>query len=174
MRNVKKPFGIFGRKVPNEIYIYMKYGIADFNAVDFDKYTKMKDLIPSELSDSFAKPLGCCNHSLFGKLFFEELVRDYDSRVSRTLKDSRHVDNGFWSRLRDIRDFCLDKRVYFFDLHQENVLVKRKSENEAIPVIMDYKRIGRDTYGWQQLLMIDYFAKQKIKRRFDRLFKLRA
>ncbi|MGI9318888.1 MAG: YrbL family protein [bacterium] len=106
-----------------------------------------------------------------GRGFVVDLVSDYDGTISKSLY--WHFERGysiseFIPYLEELRQYLVENLIVFsVDMSRFNVLFNRVSNREARLVVID--GLGNHSaINW--LDEIPYFARRKIKRRWDRFF----
>ncbi|MDQ1343611.1 MAG: hypothetical protein QG650_330 [Patescibacteria group bacterium] len=103
---------------------------------------------------------------------------DFDGTPSKTLFETGPIgDSGFWEAVDFITEVLDRERLYFFDIFYKgnNVLVKRLSETESVPLIVDFKRLGWQAYPLQPNLILESEKRRKFfrrLRRFEEAFRL--
>jgi len=168
-RSRRKNYYFFSIDYPMWLYL-LKFGIVDFNKHEFQQYQRLIGGIPCELSSSFARILGVRKVDS-ESLSFQELVTDYDGSLSQPLVQYEKVRAlSFWERLAQLRAFFMTECLPFFNLRPDNVIVKRVSETEALPILYDYKRMGVRTWPFQPQLLFNGPTRRKLGRLFQRLF----
>ena len=166
---IVKDYILFSIKYPTHYYTKLKFGIDDFNEHEFGNYSELK--IPDEFKDNFAQIFGIEKNN--GNSFsLCELILDSDGNVSKSVKEHKNIkDIDFWKNLDKLEEFLIDNRIYLMDIRPENILAK-EINGSFIPVIIDYKRVGPQTYPFQFLLKSTNGIENKIRRRFERLKEL--
>jgi hypothetical protein len=151
------------------LYTPLKFGIRDINAHEQKNYKMILAQDPKGLRSSFAEILAVRKQRGKSVLVMKK-VKDFNGETSKSLKETGPVKSRvFWRRIDKIENFFLEKKIPFFNLNGENILVKKISGSEAIPVIVDYKRIGARTYPFQPHLLIKPIAMQRVKKRFRQI-----
>ncbi len=167
----KKNYFGFRVSYPMRPYVLLKFGIRDFNVVDFQNFKRFFGNPPADLKESFAKVLGIeRRHGVV--VLKQELIRDFDGNPSKNLEQAGKIsDPKFWKRFREIVNFLAEKNIPFLDLAKKNILVKRKSQNTAVPVLFDYKRMDAKYYPFQPWLLTKNGRKNRLLRRAKKLEK---
>lgn len=151
-------------------FLRMRYEIEDFNRYEFEQYQKLMQRIPAHLLDSFAKIIKV--KEVRGRsVSINELVRDEDHSISRTLADNGPVYNTeFWERLSEIEQFFLAEKILHLGIDDKNVLVKTTEEG-TLPVMIDYKRIGKQVSPRTLGMLFAYGRARKVQKEFHKLRK---
>jgi hypothetical protein len=165
---IRKDYGLFRIDYPAPFYIKHKFGIEDFNRFELDSYNQLMKHVPPGYTDSFSRI-----HRVVQKegrsISISDLIRDSDGTLSKSLSDHGPVkDLEFWRRMSALRTLLLDNEIHLMDITGENIMVK-KTEEYALPVIVDYKRYGTNTYPFQFWMLSKNEREKRIQRRFMRL-----
>lgn len=161
-------------KWPMRLYTRFKFLVNDLNVEDWNNFRKFFKNCPEQLRESFApvldvKPRG----SNF--ILRQMPVLDFDGKPSKNLKQFGKVSNPeFWGRFHSIVDFLIKRNIPLLDIHPTNILVRRLSKTEAIPVLFDYKRMGAKHYSFQPLLLTKAGRRNRIlknARRIESMFR---
>lgn len=167
-RKVKKDYWLFSVSFPTGTYTYLKYGVRDFNEHEFKVYNLLERRLPDEFRDNFGKVLDL-GYSIYGSLLVSELILDSKCQVSQDIKCRGKIkDESFWKRLDQIVEFLSDNRIYFLDINPGNILA-REVNGVLIPVFIDYKRIGPQTFPFKSWLRIKSLAERAFRRKMNRL-----
>ncbi len=173
---LKKPFPtyqaqIFGRIVhlPMKVRAIKRYGSTDLNAAEWRNYHQYFLEIPKDLRRCFAKLHQVRHGRGRASWIATELVRDYTKEPSDDLpsffrKRGRIRNPIFWQKFRDMISFMNSKGIPFFDMIGPNIVVRRLSAEEWIPVLVDYK----SATGWTHWSKPWYFIPSLRRRRLIR------
>jgi hypothetical protein len=157
---------LFGqRKIPTEEFIKKRYKIDDFNIYEFAQYMQLMQRVPAYLRDSFAKIIGV--KQIQGRsVSINDLVRDADNSISRTLEDNGPLnDVGFWKRMDELEKFFLDEKILHLGIDERNILVRR-AEEAVLPVVSDYKRMGKNVRPRTIGMLFAYGRTAKTRKKF--------
>ena len=158
-------FGPIQLTCPTRAFTLFNFDIDDFNQYEFDNYLKYFKDISVDLRGYFVRLFGVKDGILKS-----ELVRDFDWSISETLEQHKQVDSvEFWNRLMDIQRFILAQNIPFYTITSANIMVKKISKSNSIPVFTDFKHIGQRLFPLQMWLRIKLFSDIKIRRQFRRL-----
>lgn len=120
-------------KIPTENVKAQKRFNADFA---YYRLLHRKETPMTHIADH----LGRCETNL-GPGHLYERAFDYDSQTSKTLKyyleENREVIPDFTAQLIILRDFLITNLIIVNDLHGKNILVQRKTAEEARLVMVD-------------------------------------
>lgn len=153
---------------PTDTYTKHNYGIQDFNQYEYDMYNQFKDKIPTNLSESFIQPLIVGKYQL-RSASISELVKNQDGSIANSLETHGPVkDQYFWKKFNELEQVLNDNKIYLMDMKPLNILVKT-SDDGLKPVLMDYKRFGKQTYPFQFWMQTDKQLADKMNRRIQRL-----
>ena len=166
---IRKYYGLFSINYSISLYTQLKFGINDFNEYEFKKYLELNEKIPAEFRDNFLHIFGTEKNN-GNSISLCELILDSDGKISMPL-DRETINSDFWNRLDRLEEFLLDSEIYFMDIRPENILA-RELNGSFIPVIIDYKKIDRQTYPFQIWLKFRSQIENKFRRRFQRLKEL--
>ncbi len=159
----------FSKQIPTNLYTKIKYGINNFNEFETNVFRKrILPYIPGQLYDCFQFIYPTEEQD--GKILcISDLILNYDGSLPHSLSDSGKItDQTFWSRINDLENFFLEKDIPFFGIMDNNILVKETGES-FVPVIVDYKRFGREVYPFQLNLCLKSERERKIKRKFSKI-----
>lgn len=140
-------------KWPMKLYTRFKFLVKDLNVEDWNNFRRFFKNCPEQLKESFAPVLGIGRGG--GSFTLKQMpILDFDGGLSRNLKQVGKISNPeFWERFHKIVDFLTTRNIPLLDIHPTNILVRRLSKTEAIPVLFDYKRMGAKHYPFQPLLL---------------------
>jgi len=145
-------------------FVRRRYGINDFNRYEFEQYQRLIQQVPANLLDSFSRILGV--KQIKGRsTSIQELVTDADDGISRELKKHGLVDDAeFWERMDELEQFFLERGILHLGFDERNVVVRRN--DGVIPVIVDYKRMGKNVRPRTIGMLFSYGIRRKIKYKF--------
>lgn len=146
---------------PSKWYMRRKFGIWNFNAYEHQIYSSL----PEELKPYIPSLIEIHNEDLV-----LERVRNASWLYSSTLEESWIiVDEVFWAHIHRIRDIFVQRQLWFLDVFHKwnNILVKQDEDGHSSPVLIDLKRLWRDTYPFQLNLLFPGQVAQKFTRRFE-------
>lgn len=150
---------------PTRAFTFFNFDIEDFNQYEYDNYLKYFKTVSGDLRGYFVRIFGVKDGILKS-----ELVRDFDWSISETLEQHKQVDSPvFWDRLMDVQRFILVQNIPFYTITPANIVVKKISKSNSIPVFVDFKHIGQRLFPLQVWLRIKLFSDMKIRRQFRRL-----
>ncbi|MDY0194455.1 MAG: YrbL family protein [Sulfurovaceae bacterium] len=92
-----------------------------------------------------------------------ELVRDYDSSISKNLEyylnlNDKKITSKILNLIEDLRSYLIKEYILFSDLDMDNILVKKENE-------FDYKLVVIDGIGDNnQIQFLEYFPMLGMKR----------
>jgi len=126
------------------------------------KKTKLFQKIPLKYFQNFAKLYGIVNG-----LLFAEIITDYNNKMSKNIEEFgiKNLTQSFFDKLDEIIKMLIENEFYFYDVSQKNILVRRTSENEIEPVLIDYKFFNRK-YPFQPIMNFKNGKINKIMRRY--------
>jgi hypothetical protein len=163
-----KDYGPFQIPFPMKEYIQMKYGVQDLNRLEAKNYARFFANVPQSLRECFPRVLGVEGGRT--TVLKMEAVKDFDGKRSRPLSDFAGVsDLFFWKKFEEIVRYLKDNNITLLDLNAWNILVKRVSETESIPVIVDYKRMSGRMYPFQPDTWSSEGAMKKMLRKEERI-----
>ncbi|MDR4987245.1 MAG: hypothetical protein RG741_00220 [Bacteroidales bacterium] len=98
---------------------------------------------------------------------------DYDGSHSKpVVAYGKIAHRGFWQEIDKILLLFEKYNLWFYDtMKGRNLFVRKLSEDEWVPVIVDYKRLGWRSYPIQINLMFDSEKKRKCYRYLERFKK---
>jgi hypothetical protein len=160
---------LFGRaSFQTQDFVRNRYGIDDFNRYEFEQYQKLMLQVPADLLDSFSRVLGI--KQIQGRsTSIHELVTDADTSISRELKEHGPVDDaGFWERMDKLEQFFLEREILHLGFDERNIVVKSTAD-KTLPVIIDYKRLGKKVRPRTLGMLFSFGIRRKIKYKFGLL-----
>ncbi len=149
--------------------IYRGYKRAkDLNYHEWRNYKKISAKLPEELKINFQTVYQVLEAG--GQTYLvTEAILDDNGKPSRSIEDLGVLqDREFWERLEGVVSFLAEADLCLTDIHRKNVLV-RKKEGQLIPVIVDYKTMGRDFAPWQIELFFRVGRAGKMYRKYSRM-----
>ncbi len=153
--------------IPTQEFVRNRYQIEDFNRYEFEQYRRLIQQVPANLLDSFARILGV--KEVQGRsTSINELVTDADGSISRTLADNGPIsEKEFWDRVDELEQFFLERGILHLGFDERNIVVRRK--DEVLPVIVDYKRMGKNVHPRTIGMLFSYGIRRKIKYKFRKV-----
>lgn len=143
---------------------------GDLNYHELHNYQKIGAKIPEELRINFQTIHRVLEIGEQSYLITEAILDD-DSRPSQSVADLGPLaDPAFWGRLDKVMRFLAESDLCLTDLHAKNVIVLKKA-GQLIPVIVDYKTMGRDFAPWQLELLFRSGRARKMYRKYKRMKK---
>ena len=141
---------------------------ADLNLHEYRNYLKIAAKLPPEWKNNFQVVHGLVEVGSDSYLVTEAIL-DEDGHPCPSVADCTALtDDSFWERLAGLIGFLARADLCLTDLHGKNVLVRRR-EGQHIPVIVDYKTMGRDFAPWQIELFFRGGRARKMYRKFTRM-----
>lgn len=152
---------IFGRTIylNASIYSLLKFGATNLNKIE---YKAIKSL-PKELIPYLPAKISLTDDDLI-----MERSKDFDGSYSRIAIDNGLINNdAFWKHVTHIVTVLEENKVFPSDVFRNgnNVIVKRVSEEEWMPVLIDFKRIGYRSDPFQFNLLLKSEQSKKFHRR---------
>ncbi|MBW3002262.1 PhoP regulatory network YrbL family protein [Candidatus Woesearchaeota archaeon] len=153
-------------EIPAEQHLKKRYKIDDFNTYEFTQYLQLMQKVPAYLLNSFAKIIGV--KEIQGRsVSINDLVRDTDGSISRTLADNGPIaDEEFWERMGELEQFFLREEILHLGVDDRNILV-RTTEEGTLPVIIDYKRMGKNVRPRTIGMLFAYGRAAKTRKKFQ-------
>ncbi len=102
-----------------------------------------------------------------------EMPRNYDGSYALPVKSHGKISNQvFWQHVNNLFNFFEENELWLFDvLNGNNMFVRKDSDTDWRPVIIDYKRIGWKAFPWQVYLAFKWGRKKKLRRRYRKFQK---
>ncbi len=170
--SIQKRYGPFTVNYNARLYSLGKFRISDFNSHEFFNYQKLKAQLPQNLQKNFAEIYGVQMDKKGNSSSLSELIRNYNGRISKTLAEHDKINNEmFWENVKEIENFFAGNNIPYFNVHPQNIAVKWLNKSDAIPVFMDFKRIGKQTYPFQFWLIFTPFMEKKRCKQFERIYR---
>ena len=164
-----KHYGPVTIKYPMRLYHLLKFGTKDMNRLEQKNYQKVIKNASRQLRTSFAGIIGIRTHKGRSILIMEK-IKDYNRETSKSMnKTGKIKSKAFWKRMESIENYLLQNNIPLFDITAANIMVKKISEKNSIPVLIDFKRLGTRTYPFQPQYALKPFARGKVRRQFTRL-----
>ncbi len=155
-------------RLPLQAYIEQKHGIEDFNLHELENYRRLDPHIPDGLRGSF-NPVHWAGRYQGHSVSLSDLVLNDDGSIARPLAQAGVIlDEKFWSALDEMEVFLTRCKMFLIGINRENLLVQNKN-GVQLPVIVDYKWMGREAFPYQFWLRYETCLKQKLHRKFQRL-----
>jgi len=133
---------LFGAKIriPGNIASKARF-LGDPNALELANYKRFLASAPAGVQECLARPLRI--RKFRGRtVLAAERAMDFDGKTSKSISKNGKIESRlFWQKFRQLIDFIVEKNIPFNDISPSNILVKRISETESIPVLEDFKRM---------------------------------
>jgi len=149
----------------SRLYKRRKSGVWNFNVSEYHIFLGL----PDELKPYVPSLVKLHNDDLV-----QERIRDHSWSYSPTLEHIWEVaDESFWIHIEKIRDIFAQRWLWFLDVFHKgnNILVKKDMYGYSSPVLIDLKRLWRDTYPFQLNLLFRGQLERKFTRRFEKFKK---
>ncbi len=132
------------------------------NMQEFARYLKL----PNEIKPYFNPIIEADRH-----YSITTMPRDYDGSYSRSVFSHGKVSNPhFWQEVDKLYRFLLEHNLWYFDvLNGKNMFIRKESEHQWFPVIVDYKRLGPKGFPWQVHLWLRSEKRKKMARKYAKL-----
>lgn len=151
---------------PSAPYTLLKFGSTNINEVDYANYQSLPEAVRKEFTPEMRMIRG---------VIVQERVVDYDGEPSLTIGEHTRkfgkVENPiFWERIEQLkRTFLAAEEPLLGVFHKgSNVMVKKVSEDEWVPVLIDFKRLGGRSYPFQPNLQLKGEVQKKFLRQFEK------
>ncbi len=164
-----KHIGSLSFYIPTSLYTRIAYGIRDFNEYERACYERISAGMPDDMRGSFSviHEVRRIRNQSFS---IGELVVDYNGHISKTLRQHGPVsDDYFWTRMSNIVEYMVRRGIPLLDIGAHNIMVKVFDDGHKIPVFIDYKKMGPQTYPAQFWLRFPGQIERRIRRRFEKL-----
>lgn len=156
-------------RVPMRVHMGLKHGRLTPNELEWKHFHTFFKRVPKSLRENFAQPYGL-SRGKEGVILYMEAISDYTGQRSLSLNEFGVVQNPFfWKKFDSMLRWMIDSGAVHFALKPENIVVKRISETESIPVLIDYKNMDPRRYFLQPWLRIPALAREKMLRRYARV-----
>lgn len=151
--------------IKSDIFSLFKFWNDNINIVEYEFIQR----IPTELFEYLPNTI-----FLERWLLYMERPRNYDRTYSITLKEHGPTENeSFWEHIENIERICRENKFWGFDImnNWKNILIKKISETEYKPVIIDCK--GSEIWSTltQPNLLLDSERRKIFYRRLSRFMK---
>lgn len=120
---------------------YKLLGVWD-NATDEFRKLELARRVAPEVLDNLQAPIGVSQSPRGDRILVSRLVTDYDGSVSQNLEVCKRVSSQFIDRLKYVVDCFHHHDLYILDMTPANILLRRDSENESSPVLIDFQRFN--------------------------------
>ncbi|TVQ87534.1 MAG: hypothetical protein EA393_10555 [Bacteroidetes bacterium] len=142
--------------------IQLKYFRKKLNLEEYETYKRLPDEIKR-----FFNPV----HEARENFVVTSMPLDYDGTPSLSLKKHDGAANEkFWKEVDFLFQFLIEHEIWFFDVFNgNNMFVLKKSKDEWVPLIIDYKQIGWKAFPFQIHLILNLQKKKKLRRQYERL-----
>ncbi|PIE66214.1 MAG: hypothetical protein CSA26_01355 [Desulfobacterales bacterium] len=145
-----------------------KYGITDMLQYEWDNYRAILERIPEHYHGFFVQIYGIESLANGAKALIMECVRDNQGNIAKNLDENRvPLEPAFFHNLEMLRkEVFLKYSIDHFGVACRNILVR----DPATPVLIDFQNT-KQRYKYQFWLHIPWFVRQKMNRRFQRVYK---
>ncbi len=142
--------------------LQLKYFRKKINLEEYKTYTRLPDEIKR-----FFNPV----HEANEIFVVTSMPRDYDGSPSLSLKKHNGAANKkFWEEAEFLFHFLVKNKIWFFDIFNgNNMFVLKESNDEWVPLIIDYKQMGWKAFPFQVHLLFTSQKRKKLKRQYERL-----
>lgn len=158
------PFGKVS--YPGPAYTLLKFGNTNVNIVDFENYQALPEIVKKEFAPK---------NRLLNGIIVQERVFDYDGTPSLSVSEyadqfGKISNKNFWNKVEELKEIFLKEKEPLLGVFADgsNVLVKKLSEEEWVPIIVDFKRLGARAYVFQPHLRLPGEVQKRFLRRFER------
>ena len=166
----EKNYGPIKVRYPMKVYSRLKFGIGDLNKHEFKKYQDFIKKVPRKLRKNFGQIEGIETRGKKTMLVMRS-VKNFDGSLSKSMAETGPVKSKlFWQKIDQIEKFLLEERIPFFN-YDINIMVQQRKNGEAVPVVIDFKRIGARTYPFKPHLLFTKGAMKRVQKLFARLRK---
>jgi RIO kinase 1 len=151
-----------------EMIALKKYGIWDMLQYELDNYHHIIACIPKGYLKFFVRMQGIEHTADGSRALIMECVRNAKGEVARNLdQNTEPLSPVFFENLERLRqDVFLKYSIDHFGLACRNILVR----DAATPVLIDFQNTVQ-RYRYQFWLRIPFFIRQKMNRRFQRIYR---
>ena len=143
-------------------YMKIKFGFSDINKIEYSQIAKL----PEALNKFIPSDIELTENGLI-----MERPKNYTGDYAINMIKFGKVSNDyFWSCIDDICAVFDENELWYQDVfyNGNNVLVKKLSKDKFMPIIIDFKNIGKNFDPLQFNLLIRSEQKRKFYRRLDR------
>lgn len=150
-----------------EMIARKKYGIRDMLQYELDNHQTIIDRIPADYHRFFVRMRGIEHTADGSRVLVMECVRNEAGDVAKNLdQHTGPLLPAFWKNLELLRkNVFLKYSIDHFGLACRNILVR----DAATPVLIDFQNTIK-RYRYQFWLRLPFFIKQKMNRRFQRVY----
>lgn len=157
-----------GKRPDPSMIAKVKYGIKDMLQYELDNYQAIISRIPLEYRRFFVQMRGIELTRNGAQALVMECVRNDRGEVAKNLdENSEPLAPEFLENLEILRkEVFLKYDIDHFGLASRNILVR----DPKTPVLIDFQNTKK-RYKYQLWLHIPFFIRQKMNRRFKRVYK---
>ena len=163
---IKKKFSFGTVSFPAAPYTLLKFGTTNINKADWENYQALPEIVKQQFTPKTRMERG---------VIFQDIVMDFDGAPSLSMDDHYRqfgkIDNVyFWTKIEELRGIFLNAKQLPFDIFHGgyNIMIKKTSEDTWLPIIIDFKRLGKRSYLFQPQLLLNSEMRKKFLRRFKR------
>jgi RIO kinase 1 len=151
-----------------EMIARKKYGIPDMLQYELDNYRSIIERIPESYHGFFVRMQGIEHTAEGSRALVMECVRNHKGDVARNLdQNTEPLFPVFFENLERLRKkVFLKYAIDHFGLACRNILVR----DAATPVLIDFQNTVQ-RYRYQFWLRLPFFIRQKMNRRFERVYR---
>jgi hypothetical protein len=158
---------VFGKvSYPSAPYSLLKFGKANVNEAERENYEALPAVVRKEFTPDYRMIRG---------VVVQERVMDFDGTPSLSMieheKKFGKIDNKFfWEKIDQLKEIFTKEQEPLFNTFGDgsNIMVKKISETEWKPMLIDYKRLGRRSFPFQADLLLKDAVRNKFLRQFRR------
>ena len=151
---------------PSAPYTLLKFGAANINEVDYANYQSLPETVRKEFTPEMRMIKG---------IVVQERVVDYDGEPSLTIgehtrKFGKLRNRIFWEKVERLKHIFLAEEEPLLGVFHKgsNVMVKKVTEDEWVPVLIDFKRVSGRSYPFQPNLQLKAEVQKKFLRQFEK------
>lgn len=147
----------FKVRFPAFIFSLLKFGTVNPNKKEYKILTNL----PEELRIYLPKHIEYRNG-----LLIQSRPKNYDNAYSISVYQAKGVKNApFWQHVKHIETLLLKHQIYPLDIFRGggNVMIQKLNEDEWIPIIIDFKRVGYRPFVDSLDLKLMFKSEQKKK-----------
>ncbi|MCR4325385.1 MAG: hypothetical protein NUV59_01085 [Patescibacteria group bacterium] len=163
--SIEKKYSLGTVHYPSSAYTLLKFGKTNINEVDYENYKAL----PSTVREQFA-----ASTRIIQGVIVQERVMNFDGAPSLSVEEEtrehgRIENTSFWEKIDELRRvFLAEERPLLGVFHRgSNILVRKASAEEWLPVIVDFKRLGARSYPLQPNLILRDELRKKFLRQFE-------
>ncbi|NAS30514.1 hypothetical protein GTQ40_06000 [Flavobacteriaceae bacterium R38] len=153
---------IYGLKIDfrSNFFIFLKFGVSDLNVMEYKAIKKM----PAELTPYIPSDI----EFIKGEGLVMGRAKDVDGTYSEMMANFGPIHNkAFWEHIERMIKIFEDNNIYPSDILYKgnNLIVKKVSDEEWIPIIIDFKRMNM---GYDLFSRFEFGSKKTFYRRLKR------